>query len=274
MTREDIIRELIRKGYKAVEKNKIKNGVVLEGIAILSDRNVAPIIYTEDLIKNAVEQHKSLEAVVSTIVGIFKCSNVLDFDTSIFQNKEYILDNIYIGLQRKSLEDIEKRDICFSGIESYLYIRMDEDKEGFYSAKVVREILEYANISADEAWQNAVSNTNSETVIMPIAKAISEMMGDEYTEDIGGITPFHVISNRSRLKGASAILNKKVLAEFGEKYNVDRVIVLPSSTDEMLLLPYNDELNIDDFSNMVREVNATSVVPTKRLADRAYIISI
>ena len=51
MTREMIINELINRGYKAKAKNNIKNGVELEGIIILTDSNVAPIIYTEEIIR-------------------------------------------------------------------------------------------------------------------------------------------------------------------------------------------------------------------------------
>ena len=55
MTREMIITELANRGYKAEAQNSIKNGVELEGIRILTDSNIAPIIYTEKMIEN-VEQ--------------------------------------------------------------------------------------------------------------------------------------------------------------------------------------------------------------------------
>lgn len=53
MTREMIITELNNRGYNADSQNSIKNGVVLEGIRISTNRNIAPIIYTEGIIENA-----------------------------------------------------------------------------------------------------------------------------------------------------------------------------------------------------------------------------
>ena len=85
---------------------------------------------------------------------------------------------------------------------------------------------------------------------------------------------FYVISNKSSIKGASAILNKKVLKEFAQKLNISKFLVLPSSVHEMLLLPYTDEIDIEEFSQMVKEVNCSQVKPEERLTDRAYVIEI
>lgn len=53
MTREMIITELHNRGYNAEEQNTLKNGVELEGIRILTDSNIAPVIYTKAIIENA-----------------------------------------------------------------------------------------------------------------------------------------------------------------------------------------------------------------------------
>ena len=60
----------------------------------------------------------------------------------------------------------------------------------------------------------------------------------------------------------------------GKKHNTDKVVVLPSSVHEMLLVPYTEEIDIDTFSEMVEEVNTAEVDPTERLTDRAYIITL
>lgn len=43
MTREMIITELNNRGYNADSQNSIKNGVVLEGIRISTNSNIAPM---------------------------------------------------------------------------------------------------------------------------------------------------------------------------------------------------------------------------------------
>lgn len=258
MTREIIINELENRGYRAETQNTIKNGVELEGIRILTNSNVAPVIYTEDIIERAESENKSLDDVVSVIIGIYESHKSFEFDVEALFNRDFILSHLYIGLQKDSTENIAKRTCEFEGIESYLYIRGKVGKDDSYSVKMSKEILNRAEISEDEAWEVAEQNTNAETSL----------------EGFGRMTPFYVISNKSKVKGASAVLNKEVLAEFGKRYNTDKIVVLPSSIHEMLLLPYIEGIDLDAFSDMVRQVNSSGVDPTEQLADRAFIITI
>lgn len=274
MNRTMIINELNNRGYRAEAQNSIKNGVELEGIRILTDRNIAPIIYTKAIIENAEIENKSLNEVVSAIIAIYESNKSFEFDVNMLFDRDFIMKNIYIGLQKVSTEDIEKRLCDLEGIESYLYIRGKADREGSYSIKVSRAVLERANITEVEAWERAEANTNAETNLESMAKVMAEMMGVEYSEEMDKETPFFVLSNKLKIRGASAILNKKVLADFGKRYHTKKIVVLPSSVHEMLLVPYTEEIDLETFSEMVGEVNSTQVDPTERLTDRAYIITL
>lgn len=86
--------------------------------------------------------------------------------------------------------------------------------------------------------------------------------------------PMYAVSNKSRIKGASSILNKEALAEFGRMKNTSKVVVLPSSIHEMLILPYTEEVDMEMLNCMVEDVNATQVDPTEQLADRAFLIAV
>lgn len=274
MNRTMIINELNNRGYSAEAQNSIKNGVELEGIRILTDRNIAPIIYTEAIIANAEIENKSLDDVVSAIIAIYESNKSFEFDVNMLFDRDFVMKNIYIGLQKVGTEDIEKRLCDLEGIESYLYIRGEADREGSYSIKVSMAVLERANITEGEAWERAEANTNAETNLESMAKVMAEMMGVEYSEEMDKETPFFVLSNKSKIRGASAILNKKVLADFGKRYHTKKIVVLPSSVHEMLLVPYTEEIDLETFSEMVGEVNSTQVDPTERLTDRAYIITL
>lgn len=274
MTREMIIEELQNRGYNALAQNSIKNGVELEGISIRDNSNIAPIIYTEAIIERAEKEEKPLFEVVSAIIGIYESSRAVDLDVDSLFNRDFVLSHIYIGLQKDSTEDIIKRNSGLDGIESYLYIRREKSKDESFSVRITDMLLAKAKISLDEAWSNAEANTNAETKIESMAKVMSEMMGFEYSEEMDEMTPFYILSNTCKMKGASAVLNKKVLLEFGEKYHTDRVVVLPSSIHEMLIVPYTEDIDLNTFSEMVGEVNNTEVDPTERLTDRAYIITL
>lgn len=269
-----IIKELQNRGFEAEAQNTLKNGVELEGIRIMSGSNIAPVIYTDELIERAEKENRSLDVVVSAIINIYESNKSFDFDVDSLLNKDFILDGIYIGLQKESSEDIVKKSCEFEGIECYLYIRGKADEDGNYSIKVSRELLERAGVSESEAWEKAEANTNAETSLESMAEALASIMGIEYNEEMDDFCPFYVISNKCKVKGASSILNRKVLSDFGKRYNTNRVVVLPSSVHEMLIAPYTEEYNLDDLSAMVSEVNSTEVDPTEQLSNHAYIINL
>lgn len=267
-----IIEELIVRGYEVKEEKVIKNGTELEGILFISDDNLCPIIYVDSIIKQSEIEEKSVNDIVEEIIDIFENNKNFKIDINKFFEAKFILSHIYIGLQKDSVEEILKRNTSFEGIESYLYIR-ENSKNGMYSVKVSMQMLNISGITEDEAWKSAVENTNAESVIKSVAEVLAEMVGIAYVEDEDAF-PLYTVTNRCGEKGASAILNKKVLTAFGEKYQTDKIVVLPSSIHEMLIAPYTGEMDLDDFSNMVKEVNNSKVAPQERLTDRAYIVSV
>lgn len=86
--------------------------------------------------------------------------------------------------------------------------------------------------------------------------------------------PIYILTNKSKIKGASAILNRKVLKELADKYCTDKIIAMPSSIHEFLVIPYKEQYDIDKLSEMVKEVNLIEVNPIEQLADKAYLITV
>lgn len=273
MNRKMIIEALNQKGYKAEEQSTVKNGVIFEGIRIFADNNVAPVIYTDEILSRAKEEEMTLEEVVSTIIELYESHKSFQFDLEKFMSKDYILTHIYIGLQKASEEDLIKRESGFDGIESYLYIVGSNENEN-YSCKVNNHILEKAQITVEQSWEWAEKNTKRESTITSLASVISEMLGEDILEETDTFPMLYVVSNKSRIKGASAILNQDILSEFAKEYATKKILVLPSSIHEMLIIPYSEEMDIDYFSDMVREVNESQVAPEEQLTNRAYIITI
>ena len=83
-----------------------------------------------------------------------------------------------------------------------------------------------------------------------------------------------MVTNHSKVKGASAILNKDMLRMFAKRNGVSKLVVLPSSIHEMLVLPYDTSIDMDAMSAMVREINQSQVAPEERLTDQAYLINV
>ena len=274
MRRTDIINALVAQGYKAEAKETIKNGFVFEGIMIRSDDIIAPVIYTEQLLRDAEEKGKSISEVVADIIRVYEESRHTEIPVNDLMNCDHFLSNVYIGLQKTSEEQLVKKSTEYNGIEAYLYIRGAKNADGIYSVKVTPDYLNHTGVDAEEAWKNARENTFAESEMKSMASVMAEMCGIPEEEVSETDNSLYVVSNRCKMKGASAILNQEMLRGFAKQHGVSNLVVLPSSIHEMLVLPYDESIDMDVMSEMVKEINATQVSPEERLTDQAYIIDV
>lgn len=276
MNRTHIIKKLENRGYYAVEQNAIKNGVEFEGICISKSENetVKPVIYTTEIIRRAEEEGKTIDDVVNTIIDIYEKNKNVDLKVNNFFDRNFILDNLFIGLQKQSNEELVKDDCDLEGIESYLYVRQSKKDSEFYFLKMTKSILDRAGIMESEAWEYAEKNTYDETTITPMVTIMDEIFGIEDVEEKEETLPMYVITNKCKERGASSILNKKALNEIAKKMNTNKVIALPSSIHEMIIIPYNEKESIESYSKLVREVNQNAVEPEIQLTNRAYLLEV
>lgn len=277
MNNNDIVKELQGRGYEAELHEVVKNGVSMKGIIIRSNDPIIPILYTDDLVKMAEECGQGISDVADVLVKKYEQQKDIEIDVNQLMSRETVLSHIYIGIQKKSDEKIEKKSCELEGLEAYLYVKHSTNDRN-YSLKLSIMLMDAINLSSDEAWQHAERNTfaDGETQIQNVASMLSGMEGipDEAMEMESDFPQLYVVTNRSKCRGASAILDKSVLKAFGKKHNTKKLAVIPSSIHEMLIIPYDEQVNLDDLSLMVAEVNATQVEPEERLTDRAYLIEL
>ena len=266
MRRVDILNALVAMGYTAEGTETIKNGVIMEGIVILDSDPVAPIVYTQKLIEQAEMDGKSVSEVVAEILNFYEEKRNPGFDITCLYQSDFVREHVYVGVQKKSDEEILKRDSELEGLELYLYIRMQRG-EDYGIVKLNPGVMRGVDIPVEELWTLAEQNICSETTI----RSLSEVLGFGVGEDPMGLT---VLSNRSGVRGAAAIIDKEVIREYAERKGVERVIILPSSIHEVLLLPDYGNFDICELNNMVEMVNLEQVAPEERLTDRAYMVEV
>ncbi len=185
-------------------------------------------------------------------------------------NCDFVYKNVYVGLQKKRESDDIKKDTNFDDIEKYLYIRYSDND---LIITLHKEILEFLNMQENELWEIAERNTFEETQIVTLAQVLSELTGGDVSE-FESMVPLYVVSNISRYLGASAILDIKKIKEMAKEFNIRKFVMLPSSIHECLIMPYDENCDMDKLTNMVDEINLDHVDESEQLADKAYIIEV
>lgn len=189
-----------------------------------------------------------------------------------------IMDKVCLGIQRSSGQDILKRRSSLSGIESYCFVRGKSSTRGNFRIKLTESVIDRAGLTKQNVFKAARKNTLtcSQFSCIPMTSLLSEMTGMEEESFLSqDCLPMYVVSNTDRLYGAVQILNKKALSSWALEHGYKKLIVLPSSIHEVIVIPANSNCSdIDSLSEMVREVNRTQVLPHEQLSGRAYVLDL
>lgn len=274
MNREDIIQELKNRGYDAISNDVYKNGVKMEAIIIREENcRITPTIYTEPLIKNTDKVEQAADAAER----IYLENKSVDFDINQLTDKDFILEHVRIGLEHENehLMDMARKTE-YDGLMQYLYVTSELSDETKLSVRITPQLAENAELDVDELWEAAERNTFADSTITSMAQILIEMgmLDADASAELPDDSFMYVITNRSRQRGASAILNKELLRQFACEHHCQKIVILPSSIHECILVPCNDdEVSIDDFDNMVQEVNATQVAAEEVLLNHALVVN-
>ena len=273
MNREDIIQELKNRNYDVVPNDVYKNGVKMEAVIIKSNSRIAPTIYTEPIISHT----ENVKQAADVAERIYLENKSVDFDIDKLTDADFIMAHVRIGLEHEN-EHLTAlaRKTEYDGLMQYLYVTGEMSDETKWSVRISPQLAETAELDIDELWKAAEQNTFADSTICSMAQILVEMGildADDAIAEADAF-PMYIVSNHSRQKGASAILNKDMLKQFACEHNCKKLVILPSSVHECILIPCDDEeVDIESFDNMVQEVNSTQVSPEERLIDRAFIIN-
>lgn len=98
-----------------------------------------------------------------------------------------------------------------------------------------------------------------------------EQAGTDHTKPIIPEMLMYVLTNNSMMFGASAIMQSQIMDQACSVIGTDKLVVLPSSIHEVLLLPISEYPDITMLSGIVKEVNSTQVDPADLLSDKVQI---
>lgn len=185
-------------------------------------------------------------------------------------DREFVLDHLYIGLQKVSKDSIVKRPTQFCGIESYLYVYVSDNGECHKTARIGKRVLDEMSINLDEAWNRAEQNTFSEIKI----GSIFNMIGMDEFDSEELYVPMLVVTNTRGFRGASSVLDVNTIRTVANRFGSRKLVMLPSSIHECILIPYEENMTLDELNFMVRSVNESEVESEDVLSDRAYILQI
>lgn len=258
---------------RPVTKN---NGLVLDGVTIQEPEScIAPTVYLNHMYED-YQRGNSVEEIVEHLQEAFAKGPEVGVPVL---TREAAEKNLYAVVVNAAANEELLRETPHRRIEDLAVVPRFRVgiEDGNASFRVTNELLQSLHMTKEEVLELAIRNSEEEGyTCRPMAAVLREMMGgmepEMEEEFLAGGPQIFVLTNGSKVNGATALACKSVLAEAGEKVGED-FYILPSSIHEVLLVPASTS-ELPFLKEMVHEVNSTEVAPDEVLSDNVYRYSV
>lgn len=170
--------------------------------------------------------------------------------------------------------------VCDLAAVFCLAVKVEE--AGWCSAVIGNEQVQEWGADVRELCGLAAENTprlfpvQIESMGEVMKRIAGEHMGEDAGEEILGdlfsapaVSPLYVMSNQTGHYGAAVILYRGVLKGFSDQVGSD-LVLLPSSVHEVLAIPWEERLDLNELRDMVIHVNRAEVSEEDVLSDQVY----
>lgn len=271
--------------HQRVTKN---NGITLNAITIgKPNSSVRPAFYIENYtntypmgINESAETEEAIR-VANEIVNDYNKTQSNEDECKDIVNILYDFEKVKPLLRAKLIN--KKRNLSrlnTTPYESFIdmiiiaYVEFKQFGNDTATVTVTRDMIRAWNTTFDEVIQIAKANTFNEThTFKSMKEVIAEIMGIPVEEmDDDNEVSMYVLANISQTNGAIKICDTNAMMGIANKLNAD-LLVLPSSIHEVIIIPKNDDTDIDYLSSMVDSINGDVVDEQDVLSDHVYVFT-
>ncbi|MBO5458696.1 MAG: hypothetical protein J5981_00410 [Lachnospira sp.] len=249
------------------------NGCELDGLVIMEKgKNISPTIYLNGYF-DEYQSGKDLDDIVTEIMQKYnENKDKLQIEADYFDDFNNIKACIVYKVINYSrnyrlLKNVPHKKILDLAVVYYCLLGQRDGEN--ITALIHNSNMKKWNVTEQDLHYAAVENTPKllESQIRPMSAIISDVLED--CELDSRTDEMYVLTNKSRLNGASCILYENVLRHFAEQIGRD-LYILPSSVHEVILLPMYEDYDKRELECMVRDVNSDGVAKDEILSDRVY----
>ncbi len=257
------------------------NGYKRKGITFSQERGGASLnIYLEEYYEEYGREGE-IEKIAGQILEEFNkerdryrqvtAKDVLDYKNA----KDRIIYKLVNREKNKELL-LQAPHVEYLDFAVLFYVLVDVEGDKNTTMMIRNEHLNFWNVEEEEIRRRAEDNTKNllPYEFMPIYEIIGKILGDadvgdEDMKKFDDRENMYILTNHVRSGGAAAILYPGRLEAIGE-YFKENFYILPSSIDEVIIIPESRALPVEEMEGIIQEVNGTELLPEEFLSDHAY----
>lgn len=271
---------------KTITKN---NGIELDALTIYEEGiSISPNIYVKPFFELYV-MGKPLGFIMTEI--IFEYRNELEQSKKLnsisLDDYNDIKDKIVVRLVNKKCNE-KLLDKCphidYLDLAITFRFIVSDDKNGVATIMIGNKEFEKWSITLNELYQDSLANTYKmyPYYVEPISSFVlrdfnanKESLPNEVVDELESIKDIipkvnmYILTNNSKLFGATTILYDDVIKEFADDHE-SNVYILPSSVHELMLVPEDDDMSPAFLKELLADVNDSSVGLIDLLGNEVY----
>ena len=266
---------------QTVTKN---NSLTLTGLTIRSTNNICPTIYLEKFYDN-YQSGEEMEKILSDIADLRIRNEVRDvFDVEQVTDFSRVANAIVPHLINKewNLRLLEQRpytEVADDLAVTY-HIMLKQDFDGAASVPITYALMQGWGVDVNTLHDLAIKNMS---VLMPstfqsMSSVLGEMLYKDMDEEdrenlLSDMLPqddfMFVLSNKQRMFGAAAVLDKNIMKAVVDRFGKD-FYICPSSTHELIIVSAPEGVNTEEISELIQSVNENEVSQDDKLGTHPY----
>ena len=269
------LQQLAGNEWQIRRTNSLKNnGLKRSGItAVREEGKVFPVIYLEQFYNEYKFEDCTINEVVEKVyalLGQHSGKSLEQFNVDDFQNWDKTKTHIFAKLinaqmNKELLEDVPHRILM--DLAEVFYVKVyGNQMEGFGTILIRNEHKAFWKVDEATLHEAALVNMAADQTEFTSMENLLSHSSEELEFEGGGM---YILTNSSKLFGASELLKKDILHNIAEKLQ-DNLIILPSSTHELIILSEKDAPSEEKAADMVKEINATCLAPNEVLSNHVY----
>lgn len=298
---KELAQEVVQEIEKRIPEAKVdvrevikNNSLILHGLTIMDaskETNIAPTVYLNSYYPAYLNDEMTVEEIADRVVEVSEQNQMKSpFRTEMVTEFENVRNNLRIKLvntkkNEEMLKCVPHKEILDLSAIYLVAVPVDSEficMDGIGTITIHNALFEKYGVTVDELHEAALENmkTMDPANISGMSDVLTGLLGNPELE---GMMPdideldmgmeMLVITNESRINGASAIVHKDTLQRLADIFKHD-YLILPSSIHECLAIKAMEDADMDGLRAMVTDINATQLTPEEVLSDNVYRYSI
>ena len=280
-----LLSDMLGGTYNVTSGETVKtNDFKYTNLAILAEgEKMAPNLRIDDFI-DRYREGENIDNLMEEIAAIYEKARGANLDLDVintFSDFDASKDRLVTKVINKELsgeylDNVPHKD--FGDLAVICQYRLKTDDNSIGSITINNDHLEMWGATFDEVLNIAKENDLkvSAPKLIPMDKILfglsSYKQEDLLPDEKCASMEMYVLSTEEMSNGAKLIFHEDLMDRIGG-FMGDDYYVIPSSTQEVIILPKSTDIPIEEISQMVKDVNMDYVSKDEVLSDHAYMYS-